>query len=487
MSDAWSVSPSDVAEYVTTFGVTSFQQELLLAKKRRNIAELMGFAEVIISDLPDFSERSGFGEYFQKLKQLKTGAILKSWSTPGGYHWCAVTQEFLDVLVHGTAPSAMLDHYLTFLETNLHDGFVKHLHDLGRFLIAASLIAQKPVTFDHPVTLQLPSTLPGTGIALTPASGGRRDYAVWALSQQAVDALARLPHGETIECSMFIANGTALPVALKLPQWVGQRGTLVVDGFEPCLNLPSVEPYPRIHSVQQMEQFDVVQRRAFDHLDAFDPELLAELSSVVGSVTLMDTSSVDAEMCSGSASAMFGACFFAVTDEPLYVAEMLLHEFCHNKLRLLQDFVNLLIPEQLGPARFYSPWRDDPRPIDGILHGLFVFSTIARFWLSIEAQPHSSLEARQLARRRAATLGFQLDYALAEFSANAPLTPAGESYLASMSQNIAHIRAQMHSWSFDALLPLYSGVLRAPELRMLPVATSLPRHRELWQLRHQSA
>ena len=41
-----------------------------------------------------------------------------------------------------------------------------------------------------------------------------------------------------------------------------------------------------------------------------------------------------------------------------------------------------LVPlHSAGPqAEHYSPWRDDPRPIDGVLHGAYAYLGVVDFW-----------------------------------------------------------------------------------------------------------
>ncbi len=59
--------------------------------------------------------------------------------------------------------------------------------------------------------------------------------------------------------------------------------------------------------------------------------------------------------------------------------EMLIHEFAHVKLRQIQALDPILTDPLDESSRFFVPWRSDPRPIPGILEGLFVFSHVAEF------------------------------------------------------------------------------------------------------------
>jgi HEXXH motif-containing protein len=62
-------------------------------------------------------------------------------------------------------------------------------------------------------------------------------------------------------------------------------------------------------------------------------------------------------------------------DSVIRVAESILHEAMHLQLTLVEAVVPLVAAEGEG----FSPWQRRARPIRGLLHGLYVFSVIARF------------------------------------------------------------------------------------------------------------
>jgi HEXXH motif-containing protein len=60
------------------------------------------------------------------------------------------------------------------------------------------------------------------------------------------------------------------------------------------------------------------------------------------------------------------------------LADTLIHEFHHSVLYAVMDMVTL---HTAGPtAEHYSPWRDDPRPIQGLLHGAYAYLGVVDFW-----------------------------------------------------------------------------------------------------------
>jgi hypothetical protein len=81
------------------------------------------------------------------------------------------------------------------------------------------------------------------------------------------------------------------------------------------------------------------------------------------------------------------------------MAETLVHEFQHIKLCGLMDMLPLIEPSD---ERGYAPWRDDPRPMGGILQGVYAFTGIVRFWDAqrhLETEPDGILRASVLYER----------------------------------------------------------------------------------------
>jgi hypothetical protein len=106
-----------------------------------------------------------------------------------------------------------------------------------------------------------------------------------------------------------------------------------------------------------------------------------------------------ANLDSAASPAAFGAVATSLPPSPASMAETLIHEFQHIKLCGLMDMLPLIKP---GTERGYAPWREDPRPMGGILQGVYAFTGIVRFWdvqRRLEAQPDGILRASVLYER----------------------------------------------------------------------------------------
>jgi HEXXH motif-containing protein len=81
----------------------------------------------------------------------------------------------------------------------------------------------------------------------------------------------------------------------------------------------------------------------------------------------------------------------------LRLAEAIVHEAMHLNLSLVESHTRLVSDE----GQLYSPWRLRPRPAGGVLHGVYVFASLLRFFEHLQQQEGLSTEQREhLTHRR---------------------------------------------------------------------------------------
>jgi uncharacterized protein len=111
-----------------------------------------------------------------------------------------------------------------------------------------------------------------------------------------------------------------------------------------------------------------------EHLPEFAPGLRAGLSTVMPM-----HSPADGAQRSATARNAFGAVGLALPDDPALLALLLVHEFQHVKLGALLDIAELCDAQDSEP-RYYAPWRSDPRPLEGLLQGVYAHIAVVDFW-----------------------------------------------------------------------------------------------------------
>jgi HEXXH motif-containing protein len=107
----------------------------------------------------------------------------------------------------------------------------------------------------------------------------------------------------------------------------------------------------------------------------------------------------------------------------LRVAESLIHETLHLQLTLFEGLVPLV--DTASTWSMYSPWKQQERPAQGVLHGLYVFCVLRWMWRQIS---RTAANGRDFALRRIA----EIDQEVASVRAiegSPALTEAGRRFL----------------------------------------------------------
>jgi HEXXH motif-containing protein len=172
------------------------------------------------------------------------------------------------------------------------------------------------------------------------------------------------------------------------------------------------------------------------------------------------------ETRSASTGEAFGSVMVSPPSDSVTLAVSLVHEFQHIKLGGLMHLGSLTHDDER--QRYYAPWRDDPRPLGGLVQGVYAFMGIAGFWRDHRAATAGSeASERRLADFEYAYTRAQTHEALRTVSASGGLTGWGE-------QLVEGLSGRLRSWLSEPLPPESS---RAAGL-------AVDSHRAGWRIRH---
>ena len=118
----------------------------------------------------------------------------------------------------------------------------------------------------------------------------------------------------------------------------------------------------------------------------------------------------------------------------LRLAESIIHECMHLQLTLIESVVPLVADPD---SYIYSPWRRTPRPLGGVLHGMYVFTVIHGFFDELRvAWPLQPVEEEYVIDRQTQITEEILKTAC--LSNADGLTPAGQLLTGSVLQMFEH-------------------------------------------------
>jgi HEXXH motif-containing protein len=160
---------------------------------------------------------------------------------------------------------------------------------------------------------------------------------------------------------------------------------------------------------------------------------------------------------SASSAEAFGGILLSEPDDVTELAVTLVHEGQHLKLGALLHLLTLV--EDFHERRYYVGWRDDPRPLSGLLQGLYAFAGVTDFWRVHRTAAPTPLAQFEFALWRRQVLG-----AADVLMGSGRLTGHGRAF-------VDTLRTQVLSWQSEAVPP---GIDRRAEAMALD-------HHALWR------
>jgi HEXXH motif-containing protein len=178
---------------------------------------------------------------------------------------------------------------------------------------------------------------------------------------------------------------------------------LGLDAFDPflaSLGQPAREP-----SADEVTEWQQRLSEAWQILVEYSRGSAVAFAAVVSTlVPLSGTSIIDSR--SATSGWAFGAIGLSFPRTSVSLAEIFVHELQHIILGAVEDIYPLVADESLEPLG-YAPWRDDPRPLLGMLHGCYAYLGLTAFWRQqrlLGGQPERVRNQAEFARWRIATL-----------------------------------------------------------------------------------
>lgn len=311
---------------------------------------------------------------------------------------------------------------------------------LGSVAAAAAIRAGLPVSLDVPVR------------------AGRVNLPTIGQYETAAAGRVRLRHND--DGTWLDGRPTTVTDALR-------RHRSEVDGLEVWWTIDDLDPYRAFGTVEHPALLDHAEyERWCGELDEAWAILVRRNSGYAAELAQVGPVVVPVSrnrgLVASTSSSSFGAIVLSEPESVASLAETLIHELQHSKLNAVLDLVRL---EDGASPLCYAPWRRDPRPLPGLLHGIYAFMSVVEFW---RAQRHAEPGDRRadfkfLYHRE------QVRAAVRAVAAMPELSESGNRLVAAVQRRLARCD--------DETVPA--------ELAET-VALLLAEHRLSWRLRHLS-
>ncbi|MEO3807981.1 HEXXH motif-containing putative peptide modification protein [Sphaerisporangium sp. B11E5] len=391
---------STIASLVTPRGWTEENRAIFAARYYNTLLGVRRLRDLLAECCPESLAESGFEDAFAALSSAPAPAQHKVLGHPSGGFWVDVAWNLVRRRAHERFP-------------RMH--VVPHLQEFTRFALAARYLSGQGrmsavVRTDEGGRV----ALPGTGVCLRPGTGPYTRVRV------------------TVEDGEVAGERDLVPSLDAGPELNWLDADLRLGGRTPYL-FADLPPGEARHWARTLDGH-------FATVAEVCPPLAAELAG--GLRALVPIRSHDPSVhVSGSFREAPGLVALSL-GTPLATMEALVHEYGHQKLYAVLALDPLVVADP-GEAVHYSPWRDDPRPLSGLLQATFTFVAVLHFYRTVLESPGTAGLDPGPVIARAYHLSGQVTDGLATLRGHAAFTPLGTALMEEMTTRLADHTAHL--------------------------------------------
>jgi uncharacterized protein len=286
-----------------------------------------------------------------------------------------------------------------------------HLPTLGRLAVG-----RDTATRDGSAEPEAASIVVADGTVTIRAGESHWEMAVADLLAGQPDAMTVAAAGRPADWQpVRLLRATGISVALE-----------DTDPYRDCHQWPATARLTDAEFAAWQRSFEEAWDEISQHHPPYAPALAAGLS-----VLMPLSPGPEGKDVSATARHAFGAVAAALPADPVTLALLLVHEFQHVKLGAVLDLYDLYDPAD--ERLFHAPWRDDLRPLEGLLQGTYAHLAVTGFWRA--RQEVTVGAAAEAAGERFAYWRAHTRDAIETLTNSGSLTPLGMQFVSEMRQS----------------------------------------------------
>ncbi len=391
-----------------------------------------------------------FLSLYERLESADPRYVYEVWTDPTAYYWVRLAYQLLHTTLSGAPLNSLGQAYCREIGAATSAAALPvHLHSFKRYALGLAFLDGRELALASPLEVSLPFAIPGTELSLD-GSGRIRvnglldgELSLW---REGAGALHLPVTGGESEHVRLRANPVAVLDRYRL--------SLRHQAFNNLPGLVFVEPVLQ-HGEQSLGDSDALLCDALRLMREHAPDTFSQFSEVIRYIALKPLGSGD--YTNISHSDLPGTFIASRVENPYELADTFIHELHHNRLFTLEETGPFFLAETTDPLRdalFYSPWRDDPRPLHGIYHAVYVFIPVCRYWFAVARAATKSSRITEYALSQVQRITAQLIAGVYQIERHADLTTYGERLFASMRDAVEELRAQVGSvgLTFESLI-----------------------------------
>jgi len=417
----------------------------------KSASALISVAQTLDKERPLSGEEKEFLHLYQLALASDPENFTKVWLDPSSYFWVRVAYELLGSCLSDTAlPTRTREYCETLGHKDPKKALAFHLHAFKSFILGIHFLENIDADFATPLKLDLPYSLPGTLFSLEGAgqievSGLASGKLKGTYDSQPLDL--KLHPGASCASGKIIVS--ECPVAAHS----GCEAILKPQTFNNLPSLDFVEPaveaglhFHQDHKSLILKCLEVMERY---HKESF--HLIQEHKIWVG-LKPLQSGNYSNITCSELPLSFIASIFY----DPYVMADTFIHEFHHNRLFFIEEKGAFLDNSEVDPIAdnsYYSPWRNDIRPLQGILHAVYVYIPVSAFWFNVMEAGKASEKQLAFARSQWLRGYLQLVIGLFQLDRFGSFTSLGREFINKLGKAVEEIGEEVARSSFSYETP----------------------------------
>jgi len=377
-----------------------------------------------------------FLRLYKVLADLEPQQFTPIWSDPGAYFWTRRTVHFLAAMRGEPLGTVERDYCAELGVSDVREALAHHLGEFKRFALAAGVIGEIDVSFSAPYEASLPLAIAGTPYVML----GEKHARISGVRGGAIEVLnpsRRLEAAAAKSASSHELRIEACP-------------TVTLDEISVFLN-PATFRWPGVGIAAGWTELLL----AFQHEHAplvadalaavrrFQPSALSHFAAGLHTIGLKPH---DADFVNVTASELPGAFACSVPTDTYLLGGSFIHEFHHNTLFALEEqhgaFLAAGEEDEIEGENHYSPWVATLRPLHGILHAVYVFIPVFRYWSAILRDGSSDTIRLAFAREQMARIPAQLRMGINQLRRFGNLTPFAREFIDALAAEAVDVQRE---------------------------------------------
>ncbi len=441
---------------------------------RKSASALIAVARVLERRHPLGGGEDEFLAWYAEAAAARPALFTRVWTDPSAYFWVRMAYQLVAACL-GTARLAPLgDAYCRAIAApDPRHALAAHLDGFKGFVLAMHVLARSECRFARPFRTTLPFAIPATrlvlegegAVAISRLARRRLDLvhepARWeGASDRGAAAIAPPVFEDAAAASDEASRGavaTTMTVALAASRSAAPRAVRVVEYPEVSHAGARIALRPAAFHLAGLDfagpalaaglDFQLRHRasiaRTLAVMQLHHRASFLQFRHVMRTVALKPRGS--GTYTNISHSDLPGAFVASVVANPYELADTFIHELHHNRLFFVEERGPFFEDgsDALGANRHYSPWRDDPRPLHGLFHAVYVSIPVLQFWLHVHATAALDDGTAAYAVDRILRGIAQLELGVGELERSARFSAFGRSLFDRMKADVGELRHQI--------------------------------------------